>query len=57
MKKVNLDFEYDKWREANISIITEKFLEIHNFEDEVEEQWRDYQRVNGLIDESNEDLK
>lgn len=42
MKKVNLDEEYE--------IFKEKFLEIHNFEQE----WRNYQNENGLIDQSNE---
>ena len=54
MKKVNLDKEYEKWKEENKEIIKEKFLEIHYFDRYLEEEWRIYQGENDLIDISNE---
>jgi len=57
MKKVNLDLEYDKWLESNEENLREKFLDIHQFYDFLEEKWQEYQQENGLIDESNEDEK
>jgi len=54
--KVSLDLVYEKWREENIVRISEKFLETHQFEDYVEEMWREYQDKNNLIDESNESI-
>jgi len=52
MKKVNLDEKYDKWLENNQERITEKFLEIHNFQDYLQQLWEEYQEVEGLIDKS-----
>ena len=58
MKKVNLDEEFEIWKNENEERIKEKFLEIHDFDNCIEEEWRRYQDENGLIDESNEeDLK
>jgi hypothetical protein len=54
--KVSLDLVYEKWREENIVRISEKFLETQQFEDYVEEMWREYQDKNNLIDESNESI-
>jgi len=50
MKKINLDEEFENFKKRFL----EKFLEIHNFDSELEEAWRDYQRENDLVDKSNE---
>lgn len=57
MKKVNLDEEYEKWKKENEEHLKEKFLEIHNFDNYLEEEWRTYQQENDLVDESNEDIE
>jgi len=57
MKKVNLDEEYEKWKEENIEYLQDKFNDVHNFWGEdgfVQEAWEEYQEENGLIDKSNE---
>lgn len=56
MKKVNLDKEYDKWRNKNLSDLEDRWSEIveDKFEDFVEENWREYQQENDLFDKSNE---
>jgi len=50
MKKVNLDEEFENFKKRFL----EKFLEIHNFNNYLEEAWQVYQRENDLIDKSNE---
>jgi hypothetical protein len=55
MKKANLDEEYELWKSINEEYFKEKFLEIHNFHNYLDEEWQRYQRENGLVDVSNED--
>lgn len=57
MKKVDLDKEYDKWLKDNINHLQKKFNDIHNFQEVIDEAWEEYQRENGLIDKSNEDVE
>lgn len=56
MKKVNLDEEYDKWRDKNIEDLEERWENLidDKFEEFIEENWREYQEENDLIDKSNE---
>jgi len=54
MKKVNLDLEFEKWKEKYEGHLKEKFLEIHDFNNCLEEEWQKYQQENELIDKSNE---
>jgi len=54
MKKVNLDEEFEKWKQENEEHLKEKFLDTHNFYDYLEEAWQEYQRENDLVDKSNE---
>ena len=54
--KVNLDLEFEKWKKDNKEYLKEQFLKIHNFNEFLEEAWRDYQNENGLIDKSNEGI-
>jgi len=54
MKKVNLDEEFEKWKQENEENLKEKFLDTHNFYDYLEEAWQEYQRENDLVDKSNE---
>ena len=54
MKKVDLDKTYEIWKNKNEEHFKEKFLDTHDFYNYLEEAWRDYQRENNLIDESNE---
>lgn len=53
MEKVDLDLKFEKWKQDNEEHLKEKFLEIHNFQEYLEEAWREYQNENGLIDKSN----
>ena len=53
MKKVDLDEEFEKWKQENEENLKEKFLDTHNFYDYLEEVWQEYQRENDLIDKSN----
>ena len=54
MNKVNLDELFEKWKKENLEYLKEKFLDIHRFEDYIEEMWRQHQDENDLIDKSNE---
>lgn len=45
MKKVNLDKEYEKFKERNKDVY---------FDDDLEKAWQRYQQENDLIDKSNE---
>ena len=54
MKKVNLDEEFERWKEENEEHLKEKFLDTHNFYNYLEEVWREYQEENDLVDISNE---
>jgi len=54
MEKVDLDKEYNLWKEENEEILKEKFLDTHNFYDYLEEEWQKYQDERGLIDKSND---
>ena len=54
MKKVNLDLEFEKWKNKNEEHFKEKFLDTHDFYNYLEEAWQEYQMENGLIDKSNE---
>ena len=56
MEKVDLDEEFDKWKNKNEMLLQSLFCHTKEkeFEGFVEESWREYQDVNGLIDESNE---
>jgi hypothetical protein len=55
MRKVNLDLEFEKWKQDNEEHLIERFLELHDFNDYLEEAWQEHQKENGLIDESNEE--
>lgn len=55
MQKVNLDLEFEKFKQKNEEHLKEKFLEIHGFHNYLEECWRNHQNENSLIDESNEE--
>ena len=50
----NLDEVYDKWRDENILDICERFQNSDEFEEFVEECWKEYQEEKGLMDISNE---
>lgn len=54
MKKVDLDEEFEKWKQENEEHLKEKFLDTHDFYNYLEEAWQEYQRENDLIDKSNE---
>ena len=54
MEKVDLDKEFEIWKQENEKHITEVFLEIHNFDNYLQEEWETYQYENGLIDKSND---
>ncbi len=54
MEKVNLDKTFEIWKNKNEENLKEKFLDIHDFYNYLEEVWQEYQQENGLIDESNE---
>ncbi len=54
MKKVDLDLEFEKWKQENEDNLKENFLDTHNFYNYLEEAWQEYQRENDLIDKSNE---
>ncbi len=56
MLKVDLDKTYEIWKNKNEKSLKEKFLEIHNFHNYLEEAWQEYQQENNLIDNSNEDI-
>ena len=56
MNKVNLDLEFEKWREEHEENLKEKFLDIHNFYDYLNEAWQEYQQENNLIDITNENF-
>ena len=43
-----LDIEFERWKEANIPELKERFLDTHEFFDYVEEAWQEYQREQGL---------
>ena len=57
MKKVNLDKEFEKWKEENEEHLKEKFLDTHDFYSYLEEMWREYQEENDLVDISNNEDK
>ena len=54
MEKIDLDEEFEKWKQENEENLKEKFLDIHDFHNYLEEAWQEYQRENDLIDKSNE---
>ncbi len=54
MKKVDLDKEFEKWKSREIENLRDRFLEIHCFNDFIEEAWQEYQQEEGLIDKNNE---
>ena len=47
-KKVDLDKTYEIWKNKNEEHFKEKFLDTHNFYEYLEEEWRTYQKENGL---------
>lgn len=49
MKKVNLDLEFEKFKDKFL----EKFLDTHNFSNSLQEAWEEEQNEKGLIDKSN----
>ena len=51
-EKVNLDDEFEKFKDRFL----DKFLDTHNFDNELESAWRTEQDERGLIDISNEDF-
>lgn len=56
MKKVDLDKTFEIWRNKNEENLKLKFLDTHGFWGYLEEAWQEYQRENGLIDETNKDI-
>lgn len=57
MRKVNLDLEFEKWKKKNEKRLIERFLEIHGFNDMLEEEWQRYQNENEPIDKSNKQFR
>ena len=57
MKKVDLDKEFEIWKQNNERELIKVFLEIHNFDTYLQDEWETYQDENGLIDKSNEEVK
>jgi len=56
MKKVDLDKEYDLFLEKNHDNLQNKFNENYDFDSFVDAKWREYQDINALIDESNNNI-
>lgn len=54
MKKVDLDKEFEKWKQENEEHLKEHFLDTHDFQGYLEEAWQRYQRENDLYDISND---
>jgi len=46
--EVNLDELFEKWKSENEENLKEKFLDVHDFNNYLEEEWQRYQRENGL---------
>jgi len=57
MRKINLDEEFEIWKNKNEEYLKEKFLDTHDFYNYLEEEWRRFQDEEGLIDERNEGLE
>ena len=52
MEKVNLDLKFEEFKKGFL----DKFLDSHNFYNELEEAWQEHQDENDLIDNSNTDI-
>lgn len=48
IKRVNLDDMFENWKSDNEEHLKEKFLEIHNFDNYLKEEWQRYQNEEDL---------